>query len=203
MNNDFVKILEVIHLGEKLKQELRHSWLSNGRLESVAEHTWRVAFMAVLLESVLKDIVDFPKLLKMIIIHDIAEVEAGDIPAFETINNVEEKKRKDERELQAILKIKDKLGGVIGEDLFSLWLEFEKRESMEAKVANALDKLEAQIQHNEADLSTWLDIEYDMSFQLQKHVQSTKILQELKDLIEQEAIHKIENAGLNVNAYKK
>jgi putative hydrolases of HD superfamily len=66
---------------------MRNSWLSNGRQESVAEHTWRVTLMAILIEFYLKQKVDTSKLLKMITIHELVEAEAGDIPAFNTMDN--------------------------------------------------------------------------------------------------------------------
>ncbi len=92
-------VLELIKLGEKLKMELRHSWLSNGRRESVAEHTWRLALMAMAIEPYLPNQVNSEKLLKMIIIHDLVEAYAKDIPAFETMNNNEAKalKHKNDR----------------------------------------------------------------------------------------------------------
>ena len=64
-------ILQVIALAEKLKYEMRHSWLSNGRQESVAEHTWRMSLMAILVEPYLDQKVNIEKLLKMVIIHDL------------------------------------------------------------------------------------------------------------------------------------
>lgn len=82
-------ILQVIALAEKLKYEMRHSWLSNGRQESVAEHTWRMSLMAVLVQPYLDKTVQMEKLLKMVIIHDLVEAEAGDIPAFDTMNSEE------------------------------------------------------------------------------------------------------------------
>lgn len=82
-------ILQVIALAEKLKYEMRHSWLSNGRQESVAEHTWRMSLMAILVEPYLDQKVNIEKLLKMVIIHDLVEAEAGDIPAFDTMNSHE------------------------------------------------------------------------------------------------------------------
>lgn len=70
MRDQLVNVLNVVNLGEKLKSELRHSWLSNGRQESVAEHTWRVSLMAMLIEPYLDQEIDTAKMLKMIIIHD-------------------------------------------------------------------------------------------------------------------------------------
>ncbi|WP_438824864.1 HD domain-containing protein [Bacillus sp. JJ722] len=198
-----MSILEVVKLGEKLKYELRHSWLSNGRQESVAEHTWRVSLMAMLIEPYLDQKVDTAKLLKMIIIHDLVEAEATDIPAFDTMNNPEIKKQKTLNELKAIENIRNMLKGQLGNEVYDLWMEFENKQTFEAKVANALDKLEVQIQHNEADINTWLDIEHKMSFMMDKHTDFNSILTIFKDIIEEEAELKLISAGIDVNDLKK
>ncbi|MCA1063300.1 HD domain-containing protein [Rossellomorea sp. AcN35-11] len=203
MKENLQKVLQVMKLGEKLKSELRHSWLSNGRQESVAEHTWRVSLMAMLLEPYLTKEMDTAKLLKMIIIHDLVEAEAKDIPAFDTLDNEELKKEKEMNERRAIERIKEMLDATSGEEIFSLWVEFERKETFEAKVANALDKLEAQIQHNEADIGTWLDIEYRMSFMMDKHTEFDPVLFQLKGLIEEEAEEKLRNSGIHVDEIKK
>jgi putative hydrolases of HD superfamily len=202
MKTNLLKILEIIKMGEKLKFEMRHSWLSNGRQESVAEHTWRVTLMAILIEPYLKQKVDTSKLLKMITIHDLVEAEAGDIPAFNTMDNHAAKEQKASNEIKSIERIRDTLGNSLGNDLYDLWFEFENKETYEAKVANALDKLEAQIQHNEADLSTWLEIEHSMSFMMGKHVEFDQTLQLLKDLIESEAEVKLKKAGIDTEIIK-
>ena len=202
MRDNLVGILEVIKLGEKLKSEMRHSWLSNGRRESVAEHTWRVSLMAMLIEPFLNRAVDSARLLKMIIVHDLVEAEATDIPAFDTMNNAELKKQKQINEIKAIEKIRDTLQGSLGEDVYNLWMEFEHKETFEAKVANALDKLEAQIQHNEADISTWLDVEHKMSFMMGKHTDFHPVLTMFKELIEEDAELKLRNAGIDVERLK-
>ena len=202
MRDNLVGILEVIKLGEKLKSEMRHSWLSNGRRESVAEHTWRVSLMAMLIEPFLNRAVDSARLLKMIIVHDLVEAEATDIPAFDTMNNAELKKQKQINEIKAIEKIRDTLQGSLGEDVYNLWMEFEHKETFEAKVANALDKLEAQIQHNEADISTWLDVEHKMSFMMGKHTDFHPVLPMFKELIEEDAELKLRNAGIDVERLK-
>ena len=203
MRDNIVGILEVIKLGEKLKSEMRHSWLSNGRRESVAEHTWRVSLMAMLIEPYLNQAVDSARLLKMIIVHDLVEAEATDIPAFDTMNNADLKKQKQINEIKAIEKIRDTLQGSLGEDVYNLWMEFEHKETFEAKVANALDKLEAQIQHNEADISTWLEVEHKMSFMMGKHTDFHPVLTLFKELIEEDAELKLRNAGIDTERLKR
>jgi putative hydrolases of HD superfamily len=203
MYKELAKVLDVIKLAEKLKLEMRHSWLSNGRQESVAEHTWRVSLMGMLIQPYLSQEVDLLKLLKMIIIHDLVEAEAGDIPAFDTMNDVARKEQKMINEIKAIENIRDMLGNELGEELYELWFEFEKKETYEAKVGNALDKLEVQIQHNEAHISTWLEIEHKMTFMMDKHVGFDPVLQQFKDLIEEEGEKKLVQAGIAVENLKE
>lgn len=194
-------VLELIKLGETLKMELRHSWLSNGRRESVAEHTWRVALMAMAIESSLPQKVNSEKLLKMIVIHDLVEAYAKDIPAFDTIHNVEAKQTKVENEIKAIEKIRDLVGGETGQLFYDYWFEFEHKTTYEAKVANALDKLEAQIQHNEADLETWLPIEIEMLFMLDKHTDFDPVITSFKNLIVEDGITKLKDDGVNIDQF--
>ncbi|EPY03784.1 hypothetical protein PAALTS15_28621 [Paenibacillus alvei TS-15] len=202
MRDHLVNILNVVNLGEKLKSELRHSWLSNGRQESVAEHTWRVSLMAMLIEPYLDQKIDTAKMLKMIIIHDLVEAEAKDLPAFDTMNNEQLREQKAQNEMKAIQRIRETLKGDLGRDVYDLWIEFEHKQTYEAKVANALDKLEAQIQHNEADISTWIEIEYEMSFMMGKHTDFSPVLTQLKELIEEEAEDKLRRAGIDVGNRK-
>lgn len=202
MRTQLMNVLNVVKLGEKLKSELRHSWLSNGRQESVAEHTWRVSLMAMLIEPYLDQEIDTAKMLKMIIIHDLVEAEAKDIPAFDTMNNEQLREQKAQNEMKAIQRIRETLKGDLGRDVYNLWIEFEHKQTYEAKVANALDKLEAQIQHNEADISTWIEIEYEMSFMMGKHTDFSPVLTQLKELIEEEAEDKLRRAGIDVDNRK-
>lgn len=194
MQDKLKRIYQIIRLGENLKTELRHSWLSNGRRESVAEHTWRMTLMAVLLQPYLKTNLDMDKLLKMVIIHDLVEAEARDIPVFEIMNDVAAMKQKQANELRAMSNIKNILPEELEEDLYRIWIEFEAKETYEAKVANALDKLEVQIQHNEADISTWKPIEYELCLLLGEHTDFSSVLTELKAIIELEAKEKIQQS---------
>ncbi|WP_261852326.1 HD domain-containing protein [Clostridium folliculivorans] len=195
-------ILELINFSEKLKYELRHSYLSNGRQESVAEHSWRLSLMAIMIEKHLTKPIDLEKLLKMTIIHDLVEAEVGDIPTFDTMNNEIKKNMKHKNEIRAIEKIRDMIGGILGNDMYDLWMEFEEKETYEAKIANGLDKLEAQIQHNEADLSTWIDIEFKMCYMLDKHVEFEPALMELKKLVLEQAEQKLIKADIDLDSLK-
>ncbi|WP_246823304.1 HD domain-containing protein [Terribacillus saccharophilus] len=184
-------IMQVLRLAEKLKFEMRHSWLSNGRQESVAEHTWRVGLMAVLIEPYIEEKLDMAKLLKMIMIHDLVEAEAKDVPAFDTLFDTERKEQKQLAEQTAMNNIKAMLKEEPGKELQELWLEFEAKKTFEAKVANALDKLEAQLQHNEASIDTWLEIEREMVYLLKPHTEFHPVLEDLRKMIVTEAEEKL------------
>ena len=202
MTNQLKAVLQVLTLAERLKFELRHSYTSSGRQESVAEHTWRMSLMAVLTEPLLSQKVDIARLLKMIIIHDLVEAEARDISALDILRNPEIKIQKVERETRAIENLRDTLLSVNGQEIYDLFYEFERKETYESKVANAFDKLEVQLQHNHADIATWEAIEYDMSYMMDKHTDFDEVLSQLKQLIEDEASRKMENAGIETSPIK-
>ena len=154
-------ILDFLALAERLKCELRHSWLSNGRQESVAEHSWQMALMAMLMHRRLEVSVDLGKTLRMILTHDLVEAEIGDVPFFD---RSERRAMKATRERAAIELIRTRLGGAVGQEIYDLWHEYEAKQTAEAKFAGALDHLEVQAQHNLADIRTWTPIEYDLVY---------------------------------------
>ena len=159
--------------------------------------------MAVLIEPLLTQEVDTSRLLKMIIIHDLVEAEAKDVSALDVLRNPELKVQKAEKEKEAIENLRSVLLEINGQEIYDLFYEFEHKETYEAKVANALDKLEVQLQHNHADFSTWEEIEYDMSFMMDKHVLFDETLFELKTQIEDEAEKKMEAAGIDTSIVRR
>ncbi|MBI2427686.1 MAG: HD domain-containing protein [Ignavibacteriales bacterium] len=199
---NITNILSLLHLAEKLKFELRHSYTSSGRQESVAEHTWRMALMAILLEPYLDQKIDVAKTLKMIIIHDLVEAEAGDVPYPRMVQNPELKKIKEEKEKVAIEKIRTMLNNSVGDEIHSLWNEFEVHETYEAKVALALDKLEVQIQHNEADFKTWEPIEYELIYSRRPYTDFDSTINRLREIIEKDAEEKLKQAGIDIESIK-
>ena len=203
MEKQIASILNVLTLAERLKFELRQSYTSSGRQESVAEHTWRMSLMAVLIEPLLKEKVDVARLLKMIILHDLVEAEAKDISALDVLRNPELKIQKQENEKKAIENLRLALKETNGDEIYDLFYEFENKETYEAKLANALDKLEVQLQHNHADFSTWEEIEYDMCYMMDKHVLFDETLLELKKQIVDAAEQKMKAEGVDTEAVKR
>jgi putative hydrolase of HD superfamily len=193
--------VQFLNIAEKLKCEMRHSWLSSGRQESVAEHSWRMGLMAMTFFPYLSQKVDLEKCLKMAIIHDLAEAEVGDIPVFET-QTLEAKKSKFIAEKMAMEKICALIEDPLGQELFTLWEEYESKESYEAKFVNALDKIEVFLQHIEAPLSTWTELEKDMLFQekwLCAHCRFEPCLLELAEEIINQGIQKVKDAGEDIS----
>lgn len=80
--------------------------------------------MAMLIEPYLDQEIDTAKMLKMIIIHDLVEAEAKDIPAFDTMNNEQLREQKAQNEMKAIQRIRETLKGDLGRDVYDLWIEF-------------------------------------------------------------------------------
>ena len=149
------KLLEILSVAEKLKCNTRHSYTSSGRKESVAEHSWRLALMALLLRDEFPE-ADMDRVLRMCLIHDLGEAFTGDIPAFE-------KNEGDGRQEEELLEAW--VGGFpapLGPELLALLREMDALETLEARIYKALDNLEAVIQHDEADISTWLPLEYEL-----------------------------------------
>lgn len=202
MTEQLQSVIKVLKLAERLKFELRHSYTSSGRQESVAEHTWRMSLMAVLIESLLPQKVDTARLLKMIIIHDLVEAEAKDISALDVLRNPGIKIQKVENEKKAIENLRLLLKETNGQEIYDLFYEFENKNTYESRVANALDKLEVQLQHNDADISTWEEIEYSMCYMMTRHTDFDKTLTLLKNLIEKEAELKMQAAGIDTMLVK-
>ncbi|MGX5723168.1 HD domain-containing protein [Shinella zoogloeoides] len=174
---------EFLRDAEGLKREVRHSYLSDGRMESVAEHVWRMALLGMMVAPFTRTKIHTERLLKLIIIHDLVEIYAGDVALTDHYNNAEIKAAKRQRETDAILKIRSVLPAVIGEEFYSLWEEYEARETPEAKLAHALDKIEAQAQHNEAGIGTWEKAEYHFAYDLPQHTMQEPVLEDLAKIL--------------------
>jgi len=203
MDNDVTaaeKTLAFLPLAERLKRELRHSWLSDGRRESVAEHTWFIALMALLTHRRLEESVNLERVLAMTIVHDLAEVEVGDIPCFETGDR---KTNKAELELAAIERIATMLPAPEGEMVKQLWLEFEDGKTPEARFVRALDHLEVQVQHNLADLSTWEPVEHGLVYtKMDERCAHDAFLRQLVLGVRTAAETKMREGGVDVDAVR-
>lgn len=200
MDSIVAKILDSYQLLERLKSELRHSWLSSGRQESVAEHTWQMGLLACMVAPWLKQQVDLGRVLKMILVHDLAEAVTGDIPYFE---QSERQNQKAEAEKRAMERIEGRLPAPFAAEAVALWHEFEARQTPEAMLAAALDYVEVQMQHNLAAFSSWEPVEYDLVFRkMITRCEHEPILQQLRLAVEEQASQKLRSHGVDVDQLK-
>ncbi|MBE5983214.1 HD domain-containing protein [Lacrimispora sp. AGF001] len=150
------QLIEFLGILEKLKCNTRHNWTTNGRQESVAEHSWRLAVLAMLMEDDFPEL-DMNKVIRMCLIHDWGEAVTGDIPAFIKTEADEEK------EADAIEILLKNLPETISSGFLTMFKEMSDLTSDEAILVKALDKTETLIQHNEAGSGTWLPLEYELN----------------------------------------
>ncbi len=150
------QLIKFLGILEKLKCNTRHNWTTNGRQESVAEHSWRLAVLAMLMEEDFPEL-DMNKVIRMCLIHDWGEAVTGDIPAFIKTEADEEK------EANAIETLLKNLPETISSGYLTMFKEMLDLSSDEAILVKALDKTETLIQHNEAGSGTWLTLEYDLN----------------------------------------
>ena len=149
-------LLAVLHTAERLKDTTRHCYTSQGRHESVAEHSWRVTLMAYLMRDEFPAL-DMDKVMRMCLIHDLGECFTGDIPSFAM--TAADTAKEDGRLTRGVAALPQPYR----EDMAALYAEMDALETPEARVYKALDKLEAVISHNESPLDTWLSLEYELN----------------------------------------
>ena len=137
---DHENLVSLFHKIGKLKTIKRSGWVRCGipKPESVADHSFRCAFMAMMLGDMLD--VDTERLIKMALLHDMAEVVSGDITPHDGITKEEKSKREGEGILSLIKDLPNK------ETYLSLWKEYEEGRTMESKLARNIDKLEMALQ---------------------------------------------------------
>lgn len=182
------ELLEILSVAEKLKCITRHSDTSSGRRESVAEHSWRLSLMALLLQEEFPD-TDILKVLKMCIIHDLGEAFTGDIATF---RKTEADALLEEARFFEWIETFPEFQRIQFSELLT---EMEALETKEARLYKALDKLEAVIQHNESDISSWLPLEYELQLTYGKeNVEFSPYLKNLKAHIDCRTKEKIENS---------
>lgn len=178
-------LLDIITVAERLKDTTRHCYTRQGRHESVAEHSWMMTLMAFFMKDEFPE-VDMDKVIRMCIIHDLGEVFTGDIPSFDKTKENEEKEEK------LLYEWVQSLPGKYAEEMSALYEEMDKRETIEAKIYKAIDGLEAVIQHNISDLSTWIPLEYELNqtYAADK-VSFSEFLTVLREEIRQDTLRKI------------
>ena len=141
-------ILEI----DKLKTVFRRTYLLNAdRFENTAEHSWHLAIMAILLAEHANEIVNVPRVIRMVLIHDIVEIDAGDTYYYDSVASLD----KAEREGQAADRLFGMLPSDQGTELRQLWDEFEACETPDARFAAALDRFIPQLHNYHTHGKSW------------------------------------------------
>lgn len=141
-------ILEI----DRLKQILRQTLLTDGsRRENSAEHSWHLAIMAMVLAEYAPTGTDIPQALKMLLLHDLVEIDAGDTFCYDLAAHFD----KAAREQQAAERIFGLLPPNLSQEFRQLWAEFEARESQTAQFAAALDRLQPMLHNQQTQGGTW------------------------------------------------
>jgi putative hydrolase of HD superfamily len=138
---------------DQLKQVLRQTLLNDGsRRENSAEHSWHLAMMVIVLAEYAPQGVDLSHAIKMVLIHDLVEIDAGDTFCYDVQGN----ESKAAKEAQAALRLFGLLSAHQASELRSLWEEFEAQETPTAKFAAALDRIQPLLHNQQNRGGTWL-----------------------------------------------
>jgi len=152
-------VLTFLRAAERLKTVTRSAWTSAGEAESVAEHTWRLCLMAMLLYGDTPG-VDLARLLRMCLIHDLGEAIGGDVPApAQTPES-----GKADRERADLLELTGSLPPMLRREIVELWDEYETAATSEAKLAKGLDKLETILQHTQGRNPADFDYGFNLGY---------------------------------------
>lgn len=187
MNNQQLQnALTFIKACEKLKSTLRSAYSATGRQESTAEHTWRLCLMAMVFEQELGAI-DFAKLLKICIIHDLGEAISGDISAVDQVagENKAIQERADFKQLLTFLEASQQA------EFLALWDEYDQASSVEAKLVKGLDKLETIIQHNQGKNPADFDYRFNLSYG-QQYMTNHPLFTAIRTLVDRETAEHVE-----------
>jgi putative hydrolase of HD superfamily len=149
---DLHKQIQFLVEVDKLKQIYRRSYLmDSSRNENDAEHTWHISLMAVILFEYAEEGIDLLHVLKMLLIHDIVEIDAGDTFAYDEVGHQD----KEEREQRAASRIFGLLPESQRDHFIRLWNEFEEQSTKESKYAAALDRMQPLFQNYYSEGSSW------------------------------------------------
>ncbi|EGR2300502.1 HD domain-containing protein [Vibrio parahaemolyticus] len=172
---------------DKLKSVLRRTRVKSaeGRLENSGEHSWHVALMAVLMEEHANAPVDICRVMKMLLIHDVVEIDAGDTFVYDTAATKEQA----EKEIKAAERLFGMLPTDQGQELLALWLEFEAAQSDDAKYAKALDRLIPMLLNYHTNGQSWKEnsVTREQALTINKRIEfgSVTLWNKVKELIEE------------------
>jgi putative hydrolase of HD superfamily len=173
--------LDFLRAAEALKTTRRSGWTSAGEVESVAEHTWRLCLMALVLHPAFPD-VDFARLVKICIVHDLGEAIGGDVPAPEQAARGGSKAGDERRDLLQLLA---PLPAARRDEITALWDEYEEARTPEARLAKALDKLETILQHTQGANPPGFDYRFNLGYG-RSYTEAPPLVAALRALLDEE-----------------
>ncbi|ABU70886.1 HD domain-containing protein [Vibrio campbellii] len=172
---------------DQLKSVLRRTRVKSAdrRLENSGEHSWHVALTAVLMQEHANAPIDIARVMKMLLIHDVVEIDAGDTFVYD----VAASKEQEEKELKAAERLFGMLPSDQGDELFALWKEFEAAQSDDAKYAKALDRLIPMLLNYHNDGQSWKEhgVTREQALTINKRIEfgSVTLWDKAKELIEE------------------
>jgi 5'-deoxynucleotidase YfbR-like HD superfamily hydrolase len=182
-------VLAFLRAAERLKTVTRSGWTSTGKAESVAEHTWRLCLMAMVLYGRAEDI-DLARLLKMCLIHDLGEAIGGDVPAPAQVAG----SPKASQERTDLLSLIEPLPAAGQREILELWDEYEAASSPEAKLAKGLDKLETILQHTQGRNPDDFDYAFNLDYG-QRYTAADPVLAALRSRLDEMTTQRARDAG--------
>ncbi|HHF2889264.1 TPA: HD domain-containing protein [Vibrio diabolicus] len=172
---------------DKLKSILRRTRVKSaeGRLENSGEHSWHVALMAILMEEHANAPVDICRVMKMLLIHDVVEIDAGDTFVYDTAASQEQA----EKEIRAAERLFGMLPSDQEQELLALWHEFEAAQTDDAKYAKALDRLIPMLLNYHNNGQSWKEhgVSREQALTINKRIEfgSVTLWDKSKELIEE------------------
>ncbi|QXD16249.1 HD domain-containing protein [Rhodocaloribacter litoris] len=180
-------LLDFLRQAERLKNTTRTAYTSEGRRESVAEHTWRLCLMALVLAPYAPD-VDFARLIKICLVHDLGEALSGDIPAPLQTGDKTDRERRD------LLTLLAPLPSPLRGEILALWEEYEQAATPEARLAKALDKLETILQHNQGRNPDDFDYRFNLEYG-RRYTSGDPLVEAIRRVLDEETKRRARKAG--------
>lgn len=183
--------LKFLYEIDKLKTIFRRTNLiaDPDRLENSAEHSWHLAFYVLILAEYANEKIDILCVIKMVLLHDLVEIDAGDTFCYDEKANLD----KAEHESQAARRIYGLLPEDQADELKSIWEEFEAGESAEAKFANSVDRLQPLLHNIMTDGGSWKKhgiVRSQVEKRMAPVIDGSQRLAELVDQVLDEAVTK-------------
>lgn len=178
---------------DQMKHIVRQTPLADGsRKENDAEHSWHIAVMAILLQEYASEPIDILKVTKMLLLHDIVEIDAGDTYAYDLVHNGS----KTQRENDAA----DRLYAMLPEDqkerYRALWDEFELQETPEARYALAIDRLQPLLLNHVSEGISWVEHNVQRSAVEKRNEDSKHIAPALYEIVEEVIAEHVERGTI-------